>query len=61
MVPRDLRQAVIPDWGISPSEAAILVTYWTTAPQLGALGFRMQYGPDSGWLYGLASNPLRDL
>ena len=21
----------------------------------------MQYGPDSGWLYGLASNPLRDL
>ncbi len=57
-------------WAAPPSQSSIssdvwffcvLVTFWTTAPHPGALGFKTQCGPDSGWLYGLASNPLRDL
>jgi hypothetical protein len=61
MPPRDLRPAVIPDSGISPFEAAILVTSWTTVTHPGALGVWPQHGPDGGWLYGRASNSLRDL
>ena len=61
MPPRDLRPVVIPDSGISPFEAAILVPSWTTVTPPGALGVWPQHGPDGGWLYGRAGTQLRDL